>query len=113
MPNTNGFRIAVLAGDGIGPEVIDPTLAVLQQVIHRTGSCAVSFESLPAGAAHYAATGEALPAATLAAARAADAILLGTMGDPAIRYPDGTEIAPQLELRFELGLYAGVRPVRS
>ena len=35
------------------------------------------------------------------------------MGDPAIRYPDGTEIAPQLELRFELGLYAGVRPVRS
>jgi 3-isopropylmalate dehydrogenase len=113
MPNTNGFRVAVLAGDGIGPEVIEPTLAVLQQVIHRTGSCAVSFESLPAGAAHYAATGEALPAATLAAARAADAILLGAMGDPTIRYPDGTEIAPQLELRFELGLYAGVRPVRS
>jgi 3-isopropylmalate dehydrogenase len=35
------------------------------------------------------------------------------MGDPAIRYPDGTEIAPQLQLRFDLGLYAGVRPVRA
>jgi 3-isopropylmalate dehydrogenase len=73
----------------------------------------LSFENLPAGAAHYAATGEALPASSLAAARAADAILLGAMGDPAVRYPDGTEISPQLQLRFELGLYAGVRPVRS
>jgi 3-isopropylmalate dehydrogenase len=113
MPSTNDFRIAVLAGDGIGPEVIEPTVAVLRQVMRRTGSCNLSFESLPAGAAHYAATGVALPVATLAAARAADAILLGAMGDPAVRYADGTEIAPQLELRFKLGLYAGVRPVRS
>ena len=113
MPNTNGFRVAVLAGDGIGPEVIDPTLLLLEQVTHRAGSPSLSFEPLPAGAAHYVATGEALPESTLAAARSADAILLGAMGDPSIRYPDGTEISPQLTLRFELGLYAGVRPVRS
>jgi len=113
MPNTNGFRVAVLAGDAIGPEVIEPTLVLLEQVARRAGSPSLSFEPLPAGAAHYAATGEALPARTLAAARSADAILLGAMGDPAIRYPDGTEISPQLGLRFELELYAGVRPVRS
>jgi 3-isopropylmalate dehydrogenase len=74
MPNTNGFRIAVLAGDGIGPEVIEPTLVLLEQVARRAGSPSLSFEALPAGAAHYAATGEALPARTFAAARAADAI---------------------------------------
>jgi 3-isopropylmalate dehydrogenase len=66
-----------------------------------------------AGAGTYRATGEALPAAAMAEARRADAILFGAMGLPDIRYPDGTEIAPQLDLRFELGLYAGVRPARS
>ena len=87
---TNDFRIAVLAGDGIGPEVMEPTLAILKMAAGRTGGFTLSFENLPAGAAHYAATGEALPASSLAAARAADAILLGAMGDPAVRYPDGT-----------------------
>ena len=107
------FRIAVLPGDGIGPEVIEPTVTVLRKVAGRCTGFSLLFETLPAGAAHYAATGQALPESTLSAAKAADAILLGAMGDPAIRYPDGTEIAPQLELRFKLGLYAGVRPVRA
>lgn len=113
MPKKKEFRIAVLPGDGIGREVIEPTVAVLQKVISRRDGFGLAFETLPAGAAHYAATGEALPETTLRAAKAADAILLGAMGDPAIRYPDGTEIAPQLELRFKLELYAGVRPVRA
>jgi 3-isopropylmalate dehydrogenase len=50
---------------------------------------------------------------TFARAEKADAILLGAMGWPGIRYPDGTEIAPQLDLRFRLNLYAGVRPIRA
>jgi 3-isopropylmalate dehydrogenase len=50
---------------------------------------------------------------TFRRAEAADAILLGAMGWPGIRYPDGTEIAPQLDLRFRLNLYAGVRPIRA
>ena len=45
-------------------------------------------------------------------ARAADAILLGAMGLPAVRYPDGTEVAPQLDFRERFQLYAGVRPIR-
>jgi 3-isopropylmalate dehydrogenase len=66
----------------------------------------------PAGAQHYASSGEALPEATLAAARRADAVLFGAMGWPDIRYPDGTEPIPQLDLRMALDLYAGVRPIR-
>ncbi len=105
------FGIAVLPGDGIGKEVVAPTLLLLRAASARAG-LSLALEEHPAGAACYAATGAALPAATMAACRAADAILLGAMGDPAVRYPDGTEIAPQLDLRTELGLYAGVRPAR-
>jgi 3-isopropylmalate dehydrogenase len=107
------FRIAVLPGDGIGREVTEPCLAILETAARRAGNVALSFETLPAGAGCYRETGTALPRPTLEAARKADAILLGAMGDPAVRYPDGTEIAPQLDLRFEFGLYAGVRPVQT
>ncbi|MFO1313709.1 MAG: isocitrate/isopropylmalate dehydrogenase family protein [Burkholderiales bacterium] len=112
MTSPRTFDIAVLPGDGIGPEVIDATLPLLEKLAHGA-PFAFRFATHPAGAQHYRAKGEALPPATLAAARAADAILFGAMGWPAIRYPDGTEIAPQLDLRVELELYAGVRPARA
>src|SRR3546814_19114412 len=64
-----------------------------------------------AGAQHYLESGDALPEATLAACRAADAILFGAMGLPHVRGADGTEIIPQLDIRFALDLYAGVRPI--
>jgi len=108
---TSIFRIAVLPGDGIGPEVMAPALDLLHAAAARVG-LALATEAHPAGAVCWRETGEALPKATMDACKAADAILLAAMGDPAIRYPDGTEIAPQLDLRFDLGLYAGVRPVR-
>ena len=106
------YNIAVLPGDGIGREVIDATLPLLDKLQHGA-SFAFRFATHPAGALHYQATGDALPEATLAAARDADAILFGAMGWPEIRYPDGTEIAPRLDLRVELELYAGVRPARA
>jgi 3-isopropylmalate dehydrogenase len=102
----------VLPGDGIGVDVIDATLPILQKV-QRDAGFTLAFATHAAGAQHYKRSGDALPAATLAAARAADAILFGAMGWPEIRYPDGTEIAPQLDLRVELELYAGVRPARA
>jgi 3-isopropylmalate dehydrogenase len=108
----NRFEICVLPGDGIGTEVIDATLPILEK-LQRGAGFELRFARHPGGAQHYRATGEALPEATLAAARAADAILFGAMGWPEIRYPDGTEIAPQLDLRVELDLYAGVRPARA
>lgn len=111
--NTRTFRICVLPGDGIGTEIMEPCLAILDRACQKAGGFSLENEIWPAGAACYAECGEALPQATLDAARKADAILLAAMGDPAIRYADGTEITPQIELRFILELYAGVRPVRS
>ena len=112
MTNTTTFDICVLPGDGIGVEVIDATLPILE-LVQRQAGFELRFASHPAGALHYKATGDALPAATLEAARRADAILFGAMGWPEIRYSDGTEIAPQLDLRVALELYAGVRPARA
>ena len=113
MTSTQSFRVAVFAGDGIGPEITDPCIALLDKVIADTGNLALDYEWLEAGAGTYVKTGSALPAASLDAARQADAILLSAMGDPSVRYPDGTELTPQIDMRFELDLYAGVRPVRS
>ena len=107
------FRIAVLAGDGIGPEVIKPTIELLQAATEITGGYSLEFIALPAGAVHYRETGESLPDETMDIACECDAILLGAMGMPSIRYDDGTEISPQLELREKLGLFAGVRPIRT
>src|SRR5687768_12977709 len=111
MPDS--FDIAVLPGDGIGREVMDACLELLEAAEAVTGGPRLAFARHPGGAFHYRDSGEALPAATLEAARRADAILFGAMGWPAIRYPDGTEIAPQLDLRVELELFAGVRPARA
>jgi 3-isopropylmalate dehydrogenase len=113
MATIPSFEIAVLPGDGIGAEVIGPCLVVLQAAIDRAGGgFQLHFTELPAGAGEYKRSGVALPPETMDACRKADAILLGAMGWPEIRYPDGTEIAPQLDLRTELGLFAGVRPAR-
>mmetsp|Transcript_38114 Transcript_38114/g.65114 ORF Transcript_38114/g.65114 Transcript_38114/m.65114 type:complete len:146 (+) Transcript_38114:41-478(+) len=108
MPNT--FDIAVFQGDGIGPEIMAPTLAILSDLA-QAGGYTLNFIDAPAGAAHYAQTGESFPSASMEAARAADAILLSAMGLPDVRYPDGTEISPQIDLRKALTLFAGVRPV--
>ncbi len=109
---SRAFAIAVFEGDGIGPEIMEPTVRLLAGIAAQSEDYTLNFEAVPAGAAHYAKTGEALPKASLDSARAADAILLSAMGLPHIRYPDGTEITPQIDLRRELTLFAGVRPVR-
>lgn len=104
--------IAVLPGDGIGREVMQACLALLERVETLTPGPRLRYTPHPAGALHYRDHGEALPSATLDACRRADAILFGAMGWPDVRYPDGTEPIPQLDLRMEFGLYAGVRPIR-
>lgn len=105
------FDIAVFEGDGIGPEIIAPTLEILS-VLSRQSNYDLTLHPCPAGAAHYARTGDALPQVSMETARNADAILLSAMGLPSVRYPDGTEISPQIDLRKALKLFAGVRPVR-
>jgi 3-isopropylmalate dehydrogenase len=72
-----------------------------------------SWNRLPGGAIAYRETGTALSDPVMKEVGRADAILFGAMGMPDIRYPDGTEIAPQLDIRMEYELFAGVRPIRA
>jgi 3-isopropylmalate dehydrogenase len=111
MSTNDAFHIAVLAGDGIGPEVMAPALEVLRK-IEATSALKFRFTDAPAGANEYLATGKSMPESTVRLCDEADAILLGACGLPSVRYPDNTEIMPQVELRFEFDLYAGVRPAR-
>jgi 3-isopropylmalate dehydrogenase len=111
MTSTN-LNIAVLPGDGIGVEVMDVCLEVLRVAQDKVGGFVLNLEKLDAGADTYVKTGVALPQTTFAAVDASDAVLLGAMGHPDVTYPDGTGIAPQLDLRFHYKLYAGVRPIR-
>ena len=108
---TKTFSIAVFHGDGIGPEIMAPTLDILRQMAAASPEYDLAFTDAPAGAAHYATTGESLPERSMEIARTADAILLSAMGLPDVRYADGTEISPQIDLRKALKLFAGVRPV--
>nr|WP_306268750.1 isocitrate/isopropylmalate family dehydrogenase [Pararhizobium sp. IMCC3301] len=104
--------IAVMAGDGIGPEVMAATLPVLDAACQIVGAEALCYRHFDAGAGHFLRTGVALDPADLAAIGQSDAILFGAMGLPDVRYADGTEVAPQIDLRVHFELFAGVRPIR-
>ena len=110
---TTELKIAVLPGDGIGVEIMDACLAVLEALERRVGGYRLATEVLPGGAGLYRDTGTAFSDENFRKTEAADAILFGAMGLPDVRYPDGTEIAPHLEMRRDYGLYAGVRPVKA
>jgi 3-isopropylmalate dehydrogenase len=112
MSANDSFHVAVIPGDGIGPEVMTPALDVLREVAAATAGLDFRFTEAPAGAGHYRATGASMPDSTVRLCEDADAILLGACGLPEVRYPDNTEIMPQVELRMIFDLYAGVRPCR-
>jgi 3-isopropylmalate dehydrogenase len=109
--NETTFSIAVLPGDGIGPEVTAAGVEVLRAVEAQSPALHFSLEEFSIGAGAYLKTGDPLPAAVLTRLRAFDAILLGAAGLPGVRWPTGVEIAPQLDLRERLDLYCGMRPV--
>ena len=104
------YHIAVIAGDGIGPEVIEAAIPILDRVA-ATHGFALAWERLPYSADHYIKTKETLPDAAFRHLRDdVDAIFLGAIGDP--RVP-GNEHARDilLGLRFKLDLYVNFRPV--
>ena len=105
------YEIAVVQGDGIGPEVCTAAMDVLRQTI---GSNRLNFVEYPAGAQHYLETGSAFPEPTFEACRDADAVLHGAAGIPGVTHPDGTEAGLDfgLQLRFRLDLYANIRPIK-
>ncbi|MCI0640520.1 MAG: isocitrate/isopropylmalate dehydrogenase family protein [Gemmataceae bacterium] len=112
MAAKSSFTIVVLPGDGIGVDVTAEALKVLRAAEKQTGTFQLDCKSYDCGAVCYQRTGDDLPAATMDACRNADAVLLGAMGHPDIRKLDGTELTPQVTLRVELDLYAGVRPCK-
>jgi 3-isopropylmalate dehydrogenase len=106
-------RIAVLPGDGIGPEVIAEGVRCLEAVARLFGH-EFALTPLPFGGAAIDAHADPLPAETLAACRAADAVLLGAIGGPKWSAPDAP-LRPEaglLRLRSELGTFANLRPVK-
>lgn len=102
--------IALLPGDGIGPEVIDQA----KRVLDALGLDGLSYETGAVGGAAYKGSGHPLPDATLGLARRADAILFGAVGDPDCDALD-RHLRPEqaiLGLRKALGLFANLRPAR-
>src|SRR5262245_45652641 len=104
------MKIAVLAGDGIGPEIVGQALKVLDAL--RRDGLRIELEEAPFGGAGYDAHGDPLPAPTLGLARAADAVLCGAVGGPkydALARPQRPEQGI-LRIRKELALFANLRP---
>jgi 3-isopropylmalate dehydrogenase len=108
----SSFHIAVLPGDGIGVDVTLETLRLLREVEKRLPSLHFKFTEHAVGAAEYLHHGDPLPESAVQACRDADAVLLGAMGLPSVRWKDGREMTPQIDLREKLDLYAGPRPIR-
>ena len=108
------YTIAVLAGDGIGPEVTAEAVRVLQAAGERFG-LQFALSHHPVGAAGVAAAGDPLPAETRAAVVQAEAVLLGAVGDPSLDHAP-RKLRPEsglLALRSLLGVYANLRPVTT
>src|SRR5664280_1993951 len=104
------LRLAVIGGDGIGPEVVAEGLKVLGAAVAPDG-VKVETTDYDLGARRWHATGETLPDTVLAEIRAHDAILLGAIGDPGV--PSGVlERGLLLRLRFELDHYVNLRPAK-
>ena len=106
-------RVVVIEGDGIGPELVDAAMTVLDAVHSAVESFRIAVEYHRGGAALYREEGRNLSERSLEAVRAADAAMKGPVGLPEVRHPDGTEAGVLGGiLRTGLDTYANVRPVR-
>ncbi|GAB6063271.1 3-isopropylmalate dehydrogenase [Deferrisoma palaeochoriense] len=104
------YRIAVIPGDGTGPEVVEQALRALEAASRRFGF-GYKTKTYPFGGDHYLKTGETLPDGAVEELRGADAILLGAIGHPDVK-PGILEQGILLKLRFSLDQYVNLRPVK-
>ncbi|MFN0058221.1 MAG: 3-isopropylmalate dehydrogenase [Planctomycetota bacterium] len=107
---TKSFRIAVFAGDGIGPEVMREALKILAVAASKYGF-RYQTKDFPHGSEHYLATGELMPESVIEEMKSFDAILLGAIGDPRVEV-GLVERAVISGLRFKLDLYVNLRPIK-
>lgn len=113
--SSNNFKIAVLSGDGIGPEVTAESVKVLK-VIGEAFHYNFHFSEALMGAEAIFQTGNPLPDETLELCKNSDAVLFGAIGDPVFDNNPETKVRPEqglLKLRKELGLYANIRPIKT
>ena len=109
------LNIAVLAGDGIGPEISVQGVAVMQAVGQRFGH-EFTFNDALVGAAAIDAVGDPFPEATYETCRTADAVLFSAVGDPKYDNDPAATVRPEqglLAMRKKLGLFANIRPVET
>ena len=109
------LNIAVLSGDGIGPEVTHQAIKVLKAIAQEFDH-SFRFKEAPVGAIAIDQTGNPLPDDTLALCKSSDAILFGAIGDPKYDNDPSAKVRPEqglLKLRKELGLFANIRPVKA
>ncbi|MCU0377178.1 MAG: 3-isopropylmalate dehydrogenase [Bacteroidales bacterium] len=109
------YKIAVLPGDGIGPEIIDQAIKALNAVAGKFNHSFI-YEYALVGAVAIDKTGSPLPEETLLKCKASDAVLFGAIGDPKYDADPKATVRPEqglLAMRKELGLYANVRPVTT
>ncbi|WP_374462803.1 3-isopropylmalate dehydrogenase [Chryseobacterium sp.] len=113
--NDNYFKIAVLPGDGIGPEIIGESIKILD-TIAEVFQCKFHFDYGLIGAEAIFKTGNPLPEETLKICKESDAVLFGAIGDPVFDNNPEAKIRPEqglLKLRKELGLFANIRPLKT
>ena len=108
------FNIALIPGDGIGPEVLAEGVKAVRAAEKAVGGFSLNFETFDAGAECYRSRGDVLPESSYDGCREADAIFVGSLGLPDVTYADGTEVGVEatLQLRFRLSLFANIRPVK-
>ncbi|MFN2364598.1 MAG: isocitrate/isopropylmalate family dehydrogenase, partial [Halarsenatibacteraceae bacterium] len=104
------YKLAVLPGDGIGPEVSTEAIKVLEKLALES-KLNFDFQEFPQGADHYLDTGELLSDETKADLESHDAIFLGAVGDPRVK-PGILEHGILLDLRFSFDQYINLRPIK-
>src|SRR5574344_2279500 len=107
-------KIAVLPGDGIGPEIIEQAVKVAKAIEPKL-SCALQFDYAEIGACAIRSCGEPYPDSTDKVCKEADAILFGAVGDPEFDNNPSAKVRPEqglLKMRKRLGLFANIRPLK-
>ncbi len=113
MTSTDGYRLGVMLGDGIGPEIVPASVRVVDAALAAVGADPVDWQELPLGASAIDEHGSAIPDATMATLGELDGWLLGPHDSAAYPEPFRSQLNPSGAIRKHYDLYANVRPARS
>ena len=113
MTSTDGYRLGVMLGDGIGPEIVPASVRVVDAALAAVGADPVDWQELPLGASAIEEHGSAIPSATMEALAGLDGWLLGPHDSAAYPEPFRSQLNPSGAIRKHYDLYANVRPARS